>query len=50
MAGEGRVFYGWIVVACALLALLVTNGLTIGGLTVFDEVLIKEFGWSRGSL
>lgn len=50
MAGEGRLFYGWVIVGLALLALLVTNGLTIGGLTVFDEVLLKEFGWSRGSL
>lgn len=37
-------------VGLALTALLVTNGLTIGGLTVFDEVLLKEFGWSRGIL
>jgi MFS family permease len=45
-----RFFYGWVVVGLALTALLVTNGLTIGGLTVFDEVLLKEFGWTRGSL
>jgi sugar phosphate permease len=50
MPDKGGLFYGWTIVGCALLALLVTNGLTIGGLTVFDEVLIKEFGWSRGRL
>jgi len=45
-----KFFYGWVIVGLALTALLVTNGLTIGGLSVFDEVLIKEFGWTRGSL
>jgi len=50
MAEERRFFYGWVIVGCALTALLVTNGLTIGGLTVFDEALLKAFGWSRGSL
>jgi MFS family permease len=43
-------FYGWIIAASALFALFVTNGLTIGGLTVFDEQLLREFGWSRGAL
>ncbi len=50
MAEPRRFFYGWVIVGLALTALLVTNGLTIGGITVFDEVLLKEFGWSRGSL
>ncbi len=46
----GRFFYGWVIAACALLTLLVSNGMTISGLTVFDEPLLKEFGWSRGGL
>jgi sugar phosphate permease len=45
-----RFFYGWVIAACALLTLFVSNGLTISGLTVFDEPLLKEFGWSRGGL
>ncbi|MGE0453124.1 MAG: MFS transporter [Vicinamibacteria bacterium] len=44
------VFYGWVIAACALLALLVSNGMTISGITVFDEALLKEFGWSRADL
>ena len=47
---SGRFFYGWTIALCALLTLLVTNGMTISGLTVFDEPLLKEFGWSRGGL
>ncbi len=41
-------FYGWIITASALVMLWVTNGLTLGGLTVFDEVLLEELGVSRG--
>jgi MFS family permease len=45
-----RVFYGWIIAACAFFTLLVTNGLTFAGITVFDESMLREFGWSRGTL
>ncbi|MBT8447145.1 MAG: MFS transporter [Gammaproteobacteria bacterium] len=41
-------FYGWIITVSALVMLWVTNGLTLGGLTVFDEVLLEELGVSRG--
>ncbi len=41
--------YGWVIVFCALLALLVSNGMTISGLTVFDNALLSEFHWSRGA-
>ena len=41
--------YGWVIVGCALLALLVSNGMTISGLTVFDNALLGEFKWSRGA-
>ncbi len=52
MTAEKRTgfFYGWTIVACASLTLLVSNGMTISGLTAFDESLLKEFGWSRGGL
>ena len=36
--------------ACAFFTLLVTNGLTFAGITVFDESMLREFGWSRGTL
>lgn len=52
-AGQTRgtgLFYGWVIAACAMLALMTTNGMTISGITVFDEHILKEFGWSRGSL
>ena len=32
---EGRIFYGWVIVAVATLALVVSNGLSIGGIPVF---------------
>lgn len=41
--------YGWVIVGCTLLALLVSNGMTISGLTVFDNALLGEFNWSRGA-
>lgn len=47
---EPRVFYGWAITACAFLSLFVSSGLTFGGITVFDESLLREFGWSRGAL
>jgi MFS family permease len=45
-----RVFYGWVIAASAFLALLVTNGIIISGITAFDASLLQEFGWSRGTL
>ena len=45
-----KLFYGWIIAACAMVALWVTNGLIIPGITAFDPSLLEEFGWSRGTL
>ncbi|MEY4065452.1 MAG: hypothetical protein RIR26_1660 [Pseudomonadota bacterium] len=42
--------YSWFVVLCGFLILLVTNGMTLSGLTVFDSALLDEFGWQRGEL
>lgn len=42
--------YGWLMVACGFLILLVTNGMTLTGITVFDNLLLTEFGWQRGAL
>ena len=43
-------YYPWLMALLGMLVLLVTNGLVITGLTVFDESLLNEFGWSRGEL
>ncbi|GAB2678967.1 MFS transporter [Aliiglaciecola aliphaticivorans] len=42
--------YPWLIAFIACIALLVSNGMSISGLSVFDESLLNEFGWSRGSL
>ena len=47
--GSG-VFYGWYVALVAMLTLLVSNGMTITGMTIFDPAILQEFGWSRGDL
>lgn len=41
-------FYGWVIVAVATLALVVSNGLSIGGIPVFYKPVREEFlanGW-----
>jgi len=45
-----RPFYGWIIALAAMVTLLITNGLTISGIRVFDVSLLETFGWSRGAL
>ena len=47
---ESGVFYGWYVVLVAMLTLLVSNGMTITGMTIYDPAILQEFGWSRGDL
>ncbi len=42
--------YPWLIAIAALLMLMVSNGMTITGITAFDEALLAEFGWSRGAL
>ena len=43
-------YYPWLMALLGMTVLLVSNGLVVTGLTVFDESLLKEFGWSRGQL
>jgi MFS family permease len=38
-----RFFYGWVVVAVATLALVVSNGLSIGGIPVFYKSIREDF-------
>jgi sugar phosphate permease len=47
---SSRFFYGWAIALCAMSALMISNGMLIGGINVFDESLIEEFDWSRSSL
>ncbi len=43
-------YYPWVMCTMAMLVLIVSNGMTMTGLTAFDESLLNEFGWSRGAL
>ncbi len=40
---EKKFFYGWIIVAVSTLALLISNGLSIGGLPVFYKPVQEDF-------
>ena len=41
--GQTRFFYGWTIVAVATLALVVSNGLSIGGIPVFYKSIREDF-------
>ncbi len=43
-----KIYFPWLMAVIAMLTLLVSNGLAITGLSVFDVSLLTEFGWSRG--
>lgn len=40
---KGKFFYGWIIVVIATLALVISNGLSIGGFPVFYKPVREEF-------
>jgi MFS family permease len=40
---KNKIFYGWTIVAIATLALVVSNGLVVGGIPVFSEWIRNEF-------
>lgn len=42
-SNKSKLFYGWIILAIATLALIITNGLTIGGIPVFYKWIREEF-------
>ena len=42
--------FPWVMAFIAMVVLLISNGLTATALSVYDESLLKEFGWSRGEL
>ena len=45
-----RTWLPWLIAVLGCTAMLVSNGMAISGLSVFDESLLSEFGWSRGEL
>jgi len=48
-AHEGRLFYGWVIVVAAWLAMFVSSA-SIASFSIFAPELEVEFGWSRGML
>ena len=42
--------YAWLTAGFACLALMVSNGMTVSGLSVYDLAFIEEFGWSMGEI
>ncbi len=45
-----KIFYGWVIAFMAMIILMISNGIVIPGITVFDSALLESFGWSRGAL
>ncbi|MFN4147614.1 MAG: MFS transporter [Runella sp.] len=43
-------FYPWLMVGSGLILLTLCNGIINSSISVFDEPLLKEFGWQRGDL
>jgi MFS family permease len=50
MSKGSQRYFPWIIAALTALALMTSNGMSISGLSVFDESLLNEFGWGRGEL
>jgi MFS family permease len=49
--GPAGAFYGWwAIVPAVFVILLVSNGLTVGGIAAFDPTLIRELGVSRAEV
>ena len=47
--GDMKDLFPWLIALLACMTLMVSNGLSITGLPVYDEALLSEFGWSRVS-
>lgn len=50
MTEQVKNYFPWVIAIMASLSLMVSNGMSISGLSVFDESLLNEFGWNRGEL
>ncbi len=48
---ENKSFLGILRIAIiGAILLIVTNGMTFSGITIFDEAILNEFGWSKSEL
>ena len=45
--GSG-LYYGWIIAVASAVILVITNGMTLGGLNVFDRPLLDALGQASG--
>lgn len=43
-------YYPWLIAAVVCLGMMFSNGLIVTGLPVYDEAILAEFDWDRGSL
>lgn len=48
MSESRRFYYGWVIAICTLVMMWITNGITLAGLTVFDEELLNFLGGDSG--
>lgn len=48
MSGSRRFYYGWVIAGCTLVMMWITNGITLAGLTIFDEELLNFLGGEAG--
>ncbi|HEU0184623.1 MAG TPA: MFS transporter, partial [Blastocatellia bacterium] len=50
LRGGSKVFYGWVVIFFAVVAIAVTNGILLGGMPFFYGSFIDDFGWNRTTI
>ena len=43
-----RFYYGWVIAVCSLVIMWITNGMTLAGLNVFDDQILKFLGGENG--
>ena len=43
-----RFYYGWVIAVSSLIIMWITNGMTLAGLTVFDEEILSFLGQTEG--
>ncbi|MBT6113840.1 MAG: MFS transporter, partial [Candidatus Marinimicrobia bacterium] len=48
MPTKPKFFYGWIIVLSSFVILFISQAYTLGGLSVFDKEILREFGWTVG--
>ncbi len=48
MRGNTGFYYGWVIALAASVLLLVTNGMTLGGLSVYDESILRTLQEATG--